>query len=119
MPTPLKALIVEDRPADAELMVYELERVGFAPVWRRVDNEADYLAQLGNNPDIILADHTLPEFDAPKALELLKARGLDIPFIVVTGSISEETAVDRLKQGAADYILKDRRRDSGMQSRVL
>ncbi len=108
MPTPLKALIVEDRPADAELMVYELERVGFAPVWRRVDNEADYLAQLGTNPDIILADHTLPEFDAPRALELLKARGLDIPFIVVTGSISEETAVDRLKQGAADYILKDR-----------
>ena len=108
MPTPLKALIVEDRPADAELMVYELERVGFAPVWRRVDNEADYLAQLGTNPDIILADHTLPEFDAPKALELLKARGLDIPFIVITGSISEETAVDRLKQGAADYILKDR-----------
>lgn len=89
-------------------MVYELERVGFAPVWRRVDNEADYLAQLGTNPDIILADHTLPEFDAPKALELLKARGLDIPFIVITGSISEETAVDRLKQGAADYILKDR-----------
>jgi signal transduction histidine kinase/FixJ family two-component response regulator len=108
MPTPLKVLIVEDRPADAELMLYELERVGFEPLWRRVDTEKDYLIELDTAPDIILADHTLPDFGAERALNLLKARGLDIPFIVVTGSISEEVAVERIKQGADDYILKDR-----------
>lgn len=108
MPTPLHVLILEDRLSDAELMVHELERAGFEPHWRRVDNEADYLAQLGAAPDVILADHTLPQFGAPQALELLKQRRLDIPFIVVTGSISEEVAVERIKQGAADYILKDR-----------
>ena len=108
MSTPLRVLILEDRPADAELMVYELEQAGFEPAWQRVDTEADYLAQLQPNLDVILGDHTLPHFGAPQALELLKSRGLDIPFIVVTGSISEEVAVERIKQGAADYILKDR-----------
>jgi PAS domain S-box-containing protein len=108
MPTPLKVLIIEDRPADAELMAYALERAGFAPDWQRVETEADYLVQLELNPDIILADHNLPDFNAPRALDLLKGRGLDIPLIVVTGSISEEVAVARIKQGAADYILKDR-----------
>jgi signal transduction histidine kinase/CheY-like chemotaxis protein len=106
--TPLRVLIVEDRAADAELMLYELERSGYEPVWQRVESEADYLSQLQTVPDIILADHTLPEFGARRALDLLKASALDIPLIVITGSISEETAVDRLKQGAADYILKDR-----------
>ena len=106
--TPLRVLIVEDRPADAELMLYELQRSGYEPAWRRVETEADYLSQLQSAPDIILADHTLPEFGAPRALELLKASALDIPLIVVTGSISEEVAVARLKQGATDYILKDR-----------
>jgi len=106
--TPLRVLIVEDRPADAELMLYELQRSGYEPAWRRVETEADYLSQLQSAPDIILADHTLPEFGAPRALELLKASALDIPLIVVTGSISEEVAVARLKQGATDYVLKDR-----------
>jgi signal transduction histidine kinase/CheY-like chemotaxis protein len=108
MPTPLNVLIVEDRPADAELMVHELERAGFEPAWKRVDTEAAYIAGLEAHPDIILADHTLREFSAPEALQLLKTRGLNIPLIVVTGSISEEIAVERLQQGAADYILKDR-----------
>ncbi|MBI1992999.1 MAG: GAF domain-containing protein [Deltaproteobacteria bacterium] len=108
MLTPLKVLILEDRPADAELMVHELERAGFEPSYQRVESEADYLAQLQKVPDIILADHTMPHFGAPQALDLLKGRALDIPFIVVTGSISEEVAVERIKQGAADYILKDR-----------
>jgi signal transduction histidine kinase/FixJ family two-component response regulator len=108
MTLPLNVLIVEDRPADAELMVYELERAGFEPAWKRVETEADYLLGLETHPDIVLADHTLPGFGAPQALELLKSHGLDIPFIVVTGSISEDVAVARLKQGAADYILKDR-----------
>ncbi|HZA54109.1 MAG TPA: GAF domain-containing protein [Candidatus Udaeobacter sp.] len=108
MSTPLRVLIVEDRPADAELMVYELTRAGFEPKVKRVETEAEYLAELAAAPDVILADHMLPQFGASHALELLKESGLDIPFIVVTGTISEEAAVERIKQGAADYILKDR-----------
>ncbi|MGH7831577.1 MAG: ATP-binding protein [Candidatus Binatia bacterium] len=108
MPTPIRVLILEDRASDADLMVRELTRAGFEPRWQRVETEKDYLAQLQAVPDVILADHALPEFGAPQALELLKERGLDIPFIVVTGSINEEVAVERIKQGAADYILKDR-----------
>lgn len=108
MATALRVLIVEDRPADAELMVHELRRAGFEPDWQRVETEEDYLAALTALPDIILADHTLPQFGAPRALELLKKQDLNIPFIVITGSISEEVAVERIKQGAADYMLKDR-----------
>ena len=108
MSTPLRVLILEDRPSDAELMLHELRRAGFEPDWRRVETEADYLAQLEGGFDVILADHTLPQFDSRHALLHLQARGLDIPFIVVTGSLSEEAAVETMKQGAADYLLKDR-----------
>lgn len=108
MPTALRVLILEDRETDAELMVEELKRSGFDPNWSRVETEADYLAQLRQGPDVILADHTQPQFGAPQALELLKEHRLDIPLIVVTGSISGGAAVDRLKRDAADYILKDR-----------
>src|SRR5882672_11079068 len=108
MPTPLRVLIAEDRPTDAELMVYELSRAGFEPKWTRVETEEDYLKELQHPPDVILADHTLPNFDAPQALRILKDTGMDIPLIMVTGSISEEVAVERIKEGASDYILKDR-----------
>lgn len=108
MPTPLRVLIAEDRPTDAELMVYELSRAGFEPKWTRVETEEGYLKELQHPPDVILADHTLPNFDAPQALRILKDTGMDIPLIMVTGSISEEVAVERIKEGASDYILKDR-----------
>jgi PAS domain S-box-containing protein len=104
----IQVLILEDRPADAELMVYELRRAGFDPTWCRVDTEAEYVTALSRHPDIILADHNLPQFDAERALQLLKQTGLDIPFIIVTGSVNEEVAVTRIKEGAADYLLKDR-----------
>lgn len=108
MAVPLCVLILEDRASDAELMVYELERSGYALDWRRVQTPDDFLAHLDPPPDVILADYVLPNFDAPSALRLVQERGLDIPFIVITGSISEEIAVECIKQGAADYILKDR-----------
>lgn len=108
MTTPLHVLILEDRPDDAELMAIELERAGFALAWRRVETQADYLAQLSRDYDIILSDYTLPQFNALGALAILRQRGLAIPFIVVTGSISEEVAVECMKQGASDYLLKDR-----------
>lgn len=101
-------LIVEDRPSDAELMVLELERGGFEPHWARVDTEQDYVAHLGPDVDLILADHSLPEFGSRRALSLLRERGLDTPFIVVTGSLGEEKAVELIREGASDYLLKDR-----------
>jgi len=105
---PLRVLILEDRVSDAELMAYELERAGYTLGWCRVQTSDEFLARLDPAPDVILADYVLPSFDAPSALRLLQERGVDIPFIVVTGSISEEVAVECIKQGAADYILKDR-----------
>ncbi len=107
-PTLIHVLILEDVPADAELMLHELRRDGFEPDWRRVDTETDYLASLDEELDVILADYRLPQFDALGALYHLKERGLDIPFIIVSGAISEEAAVGCMKQGAADYVLKDR-----------
>ena len=106
--TSLRVLILEDWSEDADLILHELRRAGFEPDWQRVDTETDYLAHLDPGLDIILADCTVPRFEAPRALHLLKNYGLHIPFIVVTGRISEEAAVECMKQGAADYLLKDR-----------
>ena len=108
MPTAIRVLILEDRPDDAELMVDQLRRGGFDPFWQRVETEADYLGGLAWGPSVILADYYLPQFDAARALRLLRESGLDIPLIVVSGSIGEETAVACMREGAADYLLKDR-----------
>lgn len=108
MSAPLRVLILEDAPADAQLMLEELRHAGSEAVWQRVETEAEYLACLDPVLDLILADYVLPQFDALRALRLLQERGLDIPFIVVTGAVSEEVAVECMKQGAADYLLKDR-----------
>jgi len=108
MQRPLDLLIVEDNPSDAELVVRALHRHGFDPTWQRVETEADFLAALRPRLDIILSDYTLPEFSAPAALDALRSSGLEIPFIIVSGTIGEDTAVAAMKQGAADYLLKDR-----------
>jgi two-component system cell cycle sensor histidine kinase/response regulator CckA len=114
MSIPIQVLILEDQLDDAELMLYELQQAGFEPGWQCVESEADYVAALQRatrpheNLDLILADYALPQFDAMCALRLLQECGLDVPFIVVTGTISEEVAVECMKQGAADYLLKDR-----------
>ncbi len=104
----LRLLILEDNPADAKMMVRELRRAGFEPDARCVHTEPEYLACLDPSLDLILADHGLPQFDALRALGRLRERGLDIPFVIVSGSIVEDLAVSALKQGAADYLLKDR-----------
>lgn len=108
MSTPLRILILEDSLSDTELMLYELRSCGIEPEWQRIDTEVDYLACLDNEWDIILSDYGVPRFGALQALQLLQTKKLDIPFIVVTGSVSEEVAVECMKQGAADYLLKDR-----------
>src|SRR5438270_8403189 len=97
---PLRVLILEDERAHAELILRELRRAGFAPDWQRVQTEQDFLARLDPALDLILADYSVPLFDASRALQLTRDRGLDIPFIVVSGTIGEDVAVSILKQGA-------------------
>src|SRR5262249_36572707 len=104
----LRILVLEDQPDDAELVISELRRAGLKFEWERVDNEADYTARLASQPDIILADYSLPQYNAPQALKRVKEFDLDIPFILVTGSVGEETVVEIMREGAADYLLKDR-----------
>ncbi len=108
MATPLNLLILEDRASDAELMAYEVRAAGFEPTWQRVESEADYLAALEKRPDLILADYNLPQYDGISALQAAQKRGLDIPFVIVSGSIDEERAVNAMRTGASDYVLKDR-----------
>ena len=104
----VRVLIVEDDPLDADLMIRELKRGGFAPEWVRVQTESEYLAQLDRAPDVILSDSNLPLFDGFEALDLLRERGLDIPFILVSGRVGEDLAVEAMHRGACDYLLKDR-----------
>lgn len=106
--TALSAIIVEDSEDDAHLLIAELRRNGIDVNARCVDTEAAYRSEIMRGADVVLADYTLPLFDAPRALAIRAELGSDVPFIVVTGSTSEETAVQCMKQGAADYILKDR-----------
>ena len=104
----IRVLIVEDDPADAELMVRQLQRGGFAPDWVRVETESDYLSSLLQKPEVILSDSNLPQFNGLRALDLLTQRGLDIPFVLVSGRMGEDWAVDAMKRGADDYLGKDR-----------
>jgi len=108
MSTAVRVLILEDQPDDCILMLRELQREGFAPDWQRAETEAEYVALLQQPFDLILADYSLPQFDALRALQLVREQGLDIPFIIVSGTISEEVAVECMKNGAADYLIKDR-----------
>lgn len=107
MNRPLRVLIVEDSEDDAELLVYELERGCYVPIYERVDTPAAMNAALDKQQwDIVVADYTLPSFSGPAALNLLKERGLDLPFIIVSGTIGEEIAVAAMKAGAHDYLMK-------------
>jgi signal transduction histidine kinase len=110
---PLSILILEDNLVDFELLTHELRRSGFLADCRRAETEAEYLAELEKQPDIILADYILTGFDALRALELLQEANLVIPFIVLTGAVSEEFMVECMRRGAADYLLKDRVRRLG------
>src|SRR5215217_7086945 len=107
LPDPLRILILEDVPMDAELVEYELERAGVPFASRRVDTRNGFLQELeGFRPHVILSDYTLPQFDGMSALSLARERAPTIPFLIVTGSVNEETAVGCMKAGATDYLLK-------------
>jgi PAS domain S-box-containing protein len=105
---PLRVLIVEDVPVDAELMSAQLRREGHSVDWTRVDTEAAFRAALDPRLDVILSDCRLPSFSASLALKILRDSGLDVPLILVSGTIGEEAATELMRQGAADYVLKDR-----------
>src|SRR5579864_3931359 len=102
----LRVLLVEDEPDDAELIIRELRRAGLGFRWIRVDAKPAYLEALRDPPDVVLSDHSLPQFSAVEALRLLRQQGSDVPFILVTGTQSEEVAAQCLQEGADDYLLK-------------
>lgn len=107
-PQKLRVLILDDSEPDAELFLRELRQAGYVPEGERVETESAYLAALETIPDLILADYRLPQFDGLQAALLLRERGLDIPFIFVSGTVGEEVAVNAIKHGADDFLLKDR-----------
>src|SRR5688572_4394523 len=107
METPLRILHIEDSGSDAEIVAYYLKQSRLNFVVKVVDNKAAFTTALQEfRPEIIISDHSLPQFDSLSALEIFKETGLKIPFILVTGTVSEEFAVTCLKAGADDYILK-------------
>jgi len=105
--TDLKILMVEDVATDAELQIRDLKRAGIACTTRCVENEADFRKQLVEFlPDLIISDFSLPKFDGLQALRIAKAEQPNIPFLFVSGTIGEERAIESLKSGASDYVLK-------------
>src|SRR5437867_729355 len=108
MGVPLRLLLVEDSEIDARLLVRELTRGGFEPVVERVETATTMRAALDRQPwDVVVGDYSLPHFGGAAALELLRDSGLDVPFIIVSGTIGEEKAVAAMKAGASDYVSKD------------
>jgi putative nucleotidyltransferase with HDIG domain len=107
MSTHLRILLVEDSEDDARLLVRELQRGGYELQSERVETAEAMRGALASQPwDLIVCDFSLPSFGAPQALELLKKSGIDLPFIIVSGTIGEESAVNALKAGAHDFIIK-------------
>jgi signal transduction histidine kinase len=104
---PLRALLVEDNPDDAELVVRALRRGGREPVSRRVETEAEMRVALAEERwDVILSDYTLPTFSGPEAFAVMRDVNLDLPFIIVSGTVGEDTAVDAMRAGVHDFLLK-------------
>jgi CheY-like chemotaxis protein len=110
MGKPLRLLMVEDSPLDAELLVSELKRCGYDLTYERVDTKDAMRAALDGDAtwDLVLSDYSMPTFSAPEALRVLQATRHEVPFIIVSGTVGEETAVAALKAGADDFLLKDR-----------
>jgi PAS domain S-box-containing protein len=106
---PLRALIVEDAETDAELLLRSLKQAGYDVHYRRVESRAEMQKALAEHSwEIILSDYSLPQFSAPEALKTLKETGIDLPFIIVSGTIGEDIAVDAMKNGAHDFMVKGR-----------
>ncbi len=103
----LRILCVEDSDTDAALLLRTLRRGGYEPVATRVDTESEMRAALAREAwDLVVADFSMPRFSAPAALAVLKETGLDLPFIIVSGTIADDTAVETMRAGAHDYLIK-------------
>ena len=110
----LHALFVEDSEVDVELIVMELNRNGFDVRWDRVEVEDELRQALsGELPDIILSDYSMPSFSGVDALKIVREIDQDVPFIFVSGTIGEDWAIESIRQGATDYVLKDNLRRLG------
>src|SRR6266550_1338162 len=108
MSKPLRVLIVEDSENDALLLVRRLERSGFELAWKRVETvEGLRTALVDQTWDIAFSDHSMPRFRSRDAMAIVKEQGLDIPFVILSGAISEEEAVAAMQAGAVDYVRKD------------
>ncbi len=104
----LKVLMLEDVPTDAELIERELRKADIIYTAKRVDTRDGFLKELKEfKPDIVLSDYALPTFNGMEALVLTREASLTLPFIIVTGSLNEETAVECIKSGASDYVIKE------------
>jgi len=103
----LKILVVEDAPTDAELEIRRIKAAGMPCTWRRVETEQDFRSALDEfNPRLIISDFSLPQFSGASALAIAAAEAPEVPFIFVSGTIGEDRAIEALKQGATDYVLK-------------
>ena len=103
----LRLLIVEDSADDAELIIQELRLVGHEPAARRVDSEEELRAALRSGPpDVVICDWSLPGFSAPRAIALVKESGFEGPIVIVSGAMGEEHAVEAMRAGADDYVVK-------------
>jgi len=103
----LRVLIVEDSENDTILLLKELSKAGYTPQHRRVETAVEMSDALeAESWDIVISDHLMPNFTSLDALKLLHTRGLDLPFIIVSGQIGEEAAVDAMRAGANDYVMK-------------
>lgn len=122
MSEPIRVLMVEDVPTDAGLNEREIRRVIPACEFRRVETREEFLTALeAFHPDIILSDFNLPQFDGMTALKLAQTRCPEIPFIIVTGAMNEDTAVDCMKAGSWDYVIKEhiKRLGSAVQNGLI
>ncbi len=107
MSTPLRVLVIEDSLRDFDLILRELKQAGYSPSAQRIETPEQMKQALEREEwDIVLSDHSLPRFNASASLQLLQAAGRDVPFIIVSGEIGEERAVDLMKAGATDYVSK-------------
>ena len=104
----LSILIVEDSESDTELIIRQFQKANYDITYERVETDDQMMAAIEKRSwDLVIADYSLPEFNAPAALAILQKSGLDIPFVVVSGAIGEETAIEIMKAGAHDYIMKN------------
>ena len=107
--TELRILLLEDVPTDAELVEDALREAGLSFTAKRVDTRETFIRALDEfKPDVVLADYSLPAFDGGSALKIIRQQYPSVPVVMVTGAVGDEIAIELLKMGAKDYVLKDR-----------